>query len=99
DGPAGGARCFGRPAAFPRPASLRLLPRPHPLRRRRLHGGLSMADRARIAVIGAGLMGHGLAQVFALGGHDVSIYDAVEASLNTVKDRISANLRDLGDDP
>jgi 3-hydroxybutyryl-CoA dehydrogenase len=54
---------------------------------------------ARIAVIGAGLMGHGLAQVFALGGHDVTIYDAVEASLKTVQDRIAANLRDLGDDP
>jgi 3-hydroxybutyryl-CoA dehydrogenase len=54
---------------------------------------------ARIAVIGAGLMGHGLAQVFALGGHAVTIYDAVEASLGTVKDRISTNLRDLGDDP
>src|SRR5689334_22257091 len=58
-----------------------------------------MADKARIAVIGAGLMGHGLAQVFALGGHAVTIYDAVEASLKTVKERISTNLRDLGDDP
>jgi 3-hydroxybutyryl-CoA dehydrogenase len=58
-----------------------------------------MTNKARIAVIGAGLMGHGLAQVFALGGHDVTIYDAVEASLKTVKDRISTNLRDLGDDP
>ena len=58
-----------------------------------------MAAKARIAVIGAGLMGHGLAQVFALGGHDVRIYDAVAASLATVKDRIAANLRDLGDDP
>src|SRR5215467_12506352 len=53
----------------------------------------------RIAVIGAGLMGHGLAQVFALGGHDVAIYDAAAASLATVKERISVNLRDLGDDP
>jgi 3-hydroxybutyryl-CoA dehydrogenase len=58
-----------------------------------------MPDKARIAVIGAGLMGHGLAQVFALGGHDVTIYDAVDASLKTVKERISTNLRDLGDDP
>jgi len=33
---------------------------------------------ARIAVIGAGLMGHGIAQVFALAGHDVTIYDAVK---------------------
>jgi len=58
-----------------------------------------MAGKGRIAVIGAGLMGHGLAQVFALAGHDVTIYDAVDASLETVKDRIVANLRDLGDDP
>jgi len=58
-----------------------------------------MAAKARIAVIGAGLMGHGLAQVFALGGHDVTIYDAVAGSLETVKDRIATNLRDLGDDP
>ena len=33
--------------------------------------------KARIAVIGAGLMGHGIAQVFALAGHDVTIYDSV----------------------
>jgi 3-hydroxybutyryl-CoA dehydrogenase len=52
----------------------------------------------RIAVIGAGLMGHGIAQVFALAGHEVAIYDAAAASLATVKDRILANLRDLGDD-
>jgi 3-hydroxybutyryl-CoA dehydrogenase len=55
--------------------------------------------KARIAMIGAGLMGHGIAQVFALAGHDVTIFDGVEASLKTVKDRIAANLRDLGDDP
>jgi 3-hydroxybutyryl-CoA dehydrogenase len=58
-----------------------------------------MTDKARIAIIGAGLMGHGLAQVFALGGHAVTIYDAVDASLKTVNDRIATNLRDLGDDP
>jgi len=54
--------------------------------------------KARIAVLGAGLMGHGFAQVFALAGHDVTITDAVKASLDTVKSRIAANLRDLGDD-
>jgi 3-hydroxybutyryl-CoA dehydrogenase len=56
-------------------------------------------SKAKIAVIGAGLMGHGIAQVFALAGHDVTITDPVKASLDTVKTRISANLRDLGDDP
>jgi 3-hydroxybutyryl-CoA dehydrogenase len=55
-------------------------------------------SKARIAVIGAGLMGHGIAQVFALAGHDVTIYDAFPASLDTVKARIAANLNDRGDD-
>ena len=55
-------------------------------------------SKARISVIGAGLMGHGIAQVFALAGHDVTIYDAFAGSLETVKARILANLKDLGDD-
>jgi 3-hydroxybutyryl-CoA dehydrogenase len=54
--------------------------------------------KARIAVIGAGLMGHGIAQVFALAGHDVTIYDPVKASLDSAKARILTNLKDLGDD-
>lgn len=54
--------------------------------------------KARIAVVGAGLMGHGIAQVFALAGHGVTIYDAIVASLDTVKTRILTNLKDLGDD-
>jgi 3-hydroxybutyryl-CoA dehydrogenase len=54
--------------------------------------------KARIAVAGAGLMGHGIAQVFALAGHDVTIYDTVPASLDSAKARILANLKDLGDD-
>ncbi len=55
-------------------------------------------SKPRITVVGAGLMGHGIAQVFALAGHDVTIYDAAKASLDTVKDRIRVNLKDLGDD-
>jgi 3-hydroxybutyryl-CoA dehydrogenase len=54
--------------------------------------------KARIAVIGAGLMGHGIAQVFALAGHDVIITDSVMKNLDTATARIAANLRDLGDD-
>jgi len=57
-----------------------------------------MAAKARIAVLGAGLMGHGIAQVFALAGHDVTITDSVAAAVQSSKERISANLRDLGDD-
>jgi len=54
--------------------------------------------KARIAVIGAGLMGHGIAQVFALAGHEVSIHDSISANLDSAKARILANLKDLGDD-
>ena len=54
--------------------------------------------KARIAVVGAGLMGHGIAQVFALAGHDVTITDLHKPNLDTAKQRIATNLRDLGDD-
>src|SRR5262245_48686397 len=98
--PEGTSRRAHRPcraAPVPRLQGLRFLYRPHPLRRRRLYGRLSMA-KARIAVVGAGLMGHGIAQVFALAGHDVTIYDAVKATLDSARSRILANLKDLGDD-
>jgi len=55
-------------------------------------------SKAKIAVVGAGLMGHGIAQVFALAGHEVAITDEVAQNLDSVKSRIAANLRDLGDD-
>jgi 3-hydroxybutyryl-CoA dehydrogenase len=54
--------------------------------------------KQKIAVVGAGLMGHGIAQVFALAGHEVTITDTVVQNLDTAKSRISANLRDLGED-
>ncbi len=54
--------------------------------------------KAKISVVGAGLMGHGIAQVFALAGHEVTITDTVMNNLDTVIARIEANLRDLGDD-
>ena len=54
--------------------------------------------KARITVIGAGLMGHGIAQVFALAGHEITIYDAFAATLDTAKSRILTNLQDLGED-
>ena len=57
-----------------------------------------MSGKARIGVLGAGLMGHGIAQIFALHGHEVAIYDPAQAALDVVKTRIVANLRDLGQD-
>jgi 3-hydroxybutyryl-CoA dehydrogenase len=55
-------------------------------------------EKARVAVVGAGLMGHGIAQVFAAAGHAVTITDSFAQNLDTVKTRIAANLRDLGED-
>jgi len=54
--------------------------------------------KPRIAVIGAGLMGHGIAQVFGLAGHDVTVTDTHALTLASVKDRILANLKALNDD-
>jgi len=48
------------------------------------------------AIIGAGLMGHGIAQVFATAGHCVRITDADESVLDEAAQRISASLEELG---
>ncbi|MGV1795286.1 3-hydroxyacyl-CoA dehydrogenase family protein [Rhizobium sp. A37_96] len=53
-------------------------------------------QKQNIAVIGAGLMGHGIAQVFAVGGHEVRVYDAHHEVLDTLRARIAKNLRTLG---
>jgi 3-hydroxybutyryl-CoA dehydrogenase len=57
-----------------------------------------MVKPMNIAVVGAGLMGHGIAQVFAAAGHDVAIHDASATVLAGVVDRIRGNLRDLDQD-
>jgi 3-hydroxybutyryl-CoA dehydrogenase len=46
-----------------------------------------------IGVLGAGLMGHGIAQVFASAGYDVNICDVDPATLGAVKDRIARNFK------
>ncbi len=53
----------------------------------------------KVAVVGAGLMGHGIAQVFAVNGHAVALYDAAEAVRAGVRDRIARNLDELGQSP
>src|SRR5262249_58320741 len=46
----------------------------------------------RIAVVGAGLMGHGIAQEFALAGYEVRLHSRREESLQTALKNIRANL-------
>lgn len=52
----------------------------------------------QISVIGAGLMGHGIAQVFALAGHIVRVYDPEYKALASLRERIEKNLKDLNQD-
>jgi 3-hydroxybutyryl-CoA dehydrogenase len=54
-----------------------------------------MSAPEQIAIIGAGLMGHGIAQVFAVHGHRVRMTDTNEVALNTAKDRVRANLTNM----
>jgi 3-hydroxybutyryl-CoA dehydrogenase len=56
---------------------------------------MNMSGSDHVAVIGAGLMGHGIAQVFAGRGNEVFLYDVDAEILNTTKNRIEANLKFL----
>ncbi len=47
----------------------------------------------RVAVIGGGMMGHGIAQVFAMKGHEVSLLDIDEEILRNAMQRIEWSLR------
>ena len=53
-----------------------------------------VADRdvGRIAVVGAGTMGHGIAHVAALAGYAVSLFDVEEGALTRAVDSVRANL-------
>ncbi len=47
----------------------------------------------RVAVIGAGTMGHGIAQVAAMAGYEVFLTDTNEEALNSALSHITANLQ------
>jgi len=58
-----------------------------------------MKQPERIAIIGAGLMGHGIAQVFAVAGHPVNVYDVSTDALVSLNARVAENLVSLGLSP
>ncbi|MBN1101921.1 MAG: 3-hydroxyacyl-CoA dehydrogenase family protein [Deltaproteobacteria bacterium] len=58
---------------------------------------MSAAKTRLVAVIGAGLMGHGIAQVFAQGGYRVTMHDTSTSLLQAAEDRIESNLRFLSE--
>jgi 3-hydroxybutyryl-CoA dehydrogenase len=53
---------------------------------------------ARIAILGGGLMGHGIAQVFASAGFPVRITDPASETRASILARIESNLEELGGD-
>lgn len=50
----------------------------------------------RVTIVGAGLMGAGLAAVFARGGHAVTVTDPVDAALKTLPERVQQILFSIG---
>lgn len=48
--------------------------------------------RGTVAVLGAGTMGHGIAQVMAMAGHPVRLQDVDPAALESARERIRENL-------
>ncbi len=52
-----------------------------------------MTARPALAVLGAGTMGHGIAQVAAMAGYDTRLFDVMPDVLETARERIEANLR------
>lgn len=54
---------------------------------------MELEDIRRVTVVGAGLMGHGIAQEFAVAGYEVSVVDTDAQVLESVVGRVRANLR------
>ncbi|MGO9120374.1 MAG: 3-hydroxyacyl-CoA dehydrogenase family protein [Desulfomonilaceae bacterium] len=50
-----------------------------------------------VSVIGAGLMGHGIAQAFAQGGCNVTLHDTDQTALKQAKEKIRLNLKALAE--
>ena len=54
---------------------------------------MDVKDVKKVAVVGAGTMGPGLAQVFACAGHSVSLYSRSEATLEKAMSVAAANMQ------
>ena len=57
---------------------------------------MSAKDIRNVAVVGAGLMGHSIAQEFAVAGCQVALNDVSEERLGHARERIRQNLEMLG---
>ena len=55
-------------------------------------GMSKIVSAERLAVLGAGTMGHGIAQVAAMAGYETCLFDVVPEALETAQVRIASNL-------
>ena len=53
---------------------------------------MKLQEISDITVLGAGIMGHGIAQSFLMGGYPVRLYDIKESILDTAKAHIEESL-------
>ena len=53
---------------------------------------MKLEEIKNISVLGAGIMGHGIAQSFLMGGYPVMLYDIQQTILDTAKAHIEKNL-------
>lgn len=53
---------------------------------------MRIEDISRISVLGAGIMGHGIAQSFAMGGYDVTLYSRKKKTLTNAEAHIEISL-------
>ncbi|HEY1978829.1 MAG TPA: 3-hydroxyacyl-CoA dehydrogenase NAD-binding domain-containing protein, partial [Xanthobacteraceae bacterium] len=58
-----------------------------------------MSEQQKIGIVGGGLMGHGIAYLFAAAGHRVNIFEPVPDIRASLSQRLSAIVRLLDDDP
>ena len=58
---------------------------------------MTIHNISHIAVIGAGLMGHGIAQEFASAGYHVRLHDVTDEHLQTARTQIEKNLKVLAE--
>ncbi|HSR13272.1 MAG TPA: 3-hydroxyacyl-CoA dehydrogenase family protein, partial [Thermodesulfobacteriota bacterium] len=61
------------------------------------NGGIRVREIQNVTIVGAGTMGHSLAQVFAQGGYNVRLNDTSEKILSQARNLISSNLKTLSD--
>src|SRR2546422_4758058 len=68
-----------------------------PSRRERTHLQLKIDEVRRVAVLGSGTMGHGIAEILALADYEVSVYDITQSFLDDGLSKVKWSLAKLAE--